>query len=64
MRAGPVGRYPAWSAADKQASALDTYDQRWHREALPIRVGGAPPYRSPWQRRAHLIGFMTALLDG
>ena len=52
---------------DAAAYALDAYDGRWHRvirEALRIRVGGARLYRSPWQRRADVIGFMTEVLHG
>ena len=47
------------------AYALETYDKRWHRvvrEALRIRVGGPRLYRSPWRRRADLVGFMTEAL--
>jgi hypothetical protein len=53
------------SKTDAAAYALETYDQRWHRvvrEALRIRVGGARLYRSPWQRRTDLVGFMTEAL--
>jgi hypothetical protein len=46
--------------------ALATADPRWHRvirEALRIRVGGAPLYRNPWRRRADLVGFVQETLD-
>jgi hypothetical protein len=51
------------SKTDAADYALGAYNQRWHpivREALRIRVGGPPVYRSPWRRRADLIGFMIA----
>ncbi|WP_158647325.1 hypothetical protein [Actinoplanes sp. ATCC 53533] len=47
------------------ATAMATYDPRWHRiigEALRIRVRGPARYRNPWRRRADLVGFVDEAL--
>ncbi|MDR7275447.1 nucleotidyltransferase domain-containing protein [Catenuloplanes atrovinosus] len=60
-----AGRVTSKTAAAAYATA--TYDPRWHRvieEALRIRVGGRPRYRSPLRRRADLLGFARDALRG
>ena len=55
------------SKTDAAAYALDSYDAQWHRivrEALRIRVGGVPVFRSPWRHRTDLVGFMSEALRG
>ena len=55
------------SKTEAAAYATATYDPRWHRvvdEALRIRVGGRPRYRSPLRRRADLLGFSREALRG
>lgn len=54
------------SKTEAAGYALGTADQRWHRvirEALRIRVGGAPLYRNPWRRRADLVGYVREALE-
>ncbi|MEU4689406.1 aminoglycoside adenylyltransferase domain-containing protein [Actinoplanes sp. NPDC023714] len=53
------------SKTEAAAFALDAYDQRFHRivrEALRLRVGGEPQYRSPVHRHLDLLKFTAMVL--
>ncbi|MGC4880061.1 aminoglycoside adenylyltransferase domain-containing protein [Micromonospora sp. DT43] len=55
------------SKTDAAEFGLKRYDERWHRvirEALAIRTGGASLYRSPFQRRADMLGYVGTVLRG
>ncbi|MBB2948942.1 hypothetical protein FB565_008728 [Actinoplanes lutulentus] len=53
------------SKTEAAAFALGTYDERWHRiirEALRIRVGGRPEYRSLVHRHLDTLSFLSMIL--
>ncbi|BBH69527.1 hypothetical protein ACTI_62120 [Actinoplanes sp. OR16] len=59
-----AGRVTAKTEA--AAFALETYDPRWHRivkEALRLRVGGEPEYRSPVHRHLDTLRYTAMVLE-